>query len=115
MVPFAVFWQRLKEDFAKAPLVEGRDHARTIRHWSAKRGPLDGRFLAVWSDDTVVCHTEEGSQHPVGRAEFEKIYRVWPDYIAGAKGRSYLAHDLGVQNSAYIIGVLHAHQDLMIP
>ena len=114
MVPFATFWQRLKEDLDTCPLVGG-NHAKRVQKWSAARGDMDGEFLVLWSGgDVLLCNTErDNAPRTISRAEFEKVYAVWQDYTAGAKGRSYLAHDLGVQNCTWVIPILYRHQHLM--
>lgn len=115
MVPFDVFWQRLKDECATWESLEGASRAKAVRKWSADKGDMDGQFVAVWSGgDTLLCNTEDtNSPRSVSRAEFEKVYNVWQDYTGGAKGRSVIAHDLGVQNATWIIPILHRHEHLM--
>ncbi len=115
MVSFEVFWQRLKNECSTWPSLEGASRAKAIRKWSADKGDMDGQFIAVWSGgDTLLCNTEDtDSPRTISRAEFEKVYNVWQDYTGGAKGRSYIVHDLGVQNATWIIPILHRHKHLM--
>lgn len=116
MVPFDMFWQRLKDECATWERLEGASRAKAIRKWSAaKKDDMDGQFVAVWSGgDTLLCNTEDtNSPRTVSRAEFEKVYNVWQDYTGRVKSRDFIAHDLGVQNATWIIPILHRHEHLM--
>ena len=38
---------------------------------------------------------------------------AWREYCARVKGRSYIVHNLGVQNATWIIPILHKYEALM--
>jgi hypothetical protein len=48
----------------------------------------------------------------ISSAEFRKVYETWEDYGAGRVGRSYIVHDLDVQNASWII--LREYEALMV-
>jgi len=116
MVKISEFWARLKAEFSKAPGPKPEVHVLTIRKWSQFSGPMQGTFTVVYrGGDTVWCDTASTGKWRTGisSAEFRKVYGAWEDYRAGRKGRSYIVHDLGVQNATWIIPILKHHEHLM--
>lgn len=65
--------------------------------------------------DTIACDTSttDNWRANVAAAEFRKVYEAWEDYRRGRKGRSYIVHDLGVQNATWIIPILYRYEYLM--
>jgi len=43
----------------------------------------------------------------------EAVYEVWEGYLAGRVPRSKIVHEMGIQNSKYIISLFHQFQHLM--
>jgi uncharacterized hydantoinase/oxoprolinase family protein len=86
-----------------------------LAKWSQRSGDLQGEFTHIWQGgDTVMCSTAATDDwRNVAAAEFKKVYAVWHDNRARVKGRSYIFHDLGVQNATWIIPILHKYEALM--
>lgn len=115
-VSFETFWKRLKNEFSKLPGPQGDAHVRTVRKWSQHQGYFDGEFALVYRGGNVItCETATTNNVRTGisAAEFRKVYEAWPDYRARRAGRSYIVHDLGVQNATWIIPILHEYERLM--
>lgn len=115
-VPFDVFWRRFKGAFANAPSPEPGVHLLSFRKWSQDKGHLPAPpFTAIWKGgDVVYCETEKTDNwRTVAAAEFRAVYEVWDDYRAERKGRSFIVHDLGVQNSTWIIPMMFHLEQLM--
>ena|SRR5437867_2206384 len=115
MVPFSEFWNRLKAELAKGPSASPGHHGVRVAKWSPYSGTIPGEFVALWQGgDVLYCETETtNSMRSVSKAEFQKVYKVWPDYRAGVRKRSYIVHDLGVQNASWIIPILFKYEHLM--
>jgi hypothetical protein len=86
-----------------------------VRKWSQCSGEMAGEFITVyWGGDTVTCDTASTDDvRQISSAEFQKVYNAWEDYRAERKGRSFLAQDLGVQNTTWIIPILYRYEGLM--
>jgi hypothetical protein len=115
-VRFEEFWPRLKDEFAKAPGPEAGVHILSVRKWTQDKGYLPTPpFTAIWKGgDVIYCDTEKTDiWRTVPAAEFRKVYQAWEDYRADRKGRSFIAHDLGVQNATWIIPILYQFEHLM--
>jgi hypothetical protein len=86
-----------------------------VRKWSQHSGEIPEDFAVVYrGGDTVDCNTSSTENvRTVAAAEFRIVYQAWEDYRAGRKGRSYIAHDLGVQNATWIIPILYRFEHLM--
>lgn len=115
MVPFDVFWRRLKTELAKAQGPNPGVHVLTVRKWSQHSGDMSGTFTVVYEGgDTFACDTAStDGWRQVSSAEVRKVYDVWRDYRAGRRGRAFIAHDLGVQNTTWIIPLLRRFEELM--
>jgi hypothetical protein len=116
MVPFDVFWQRLKSQLSSLPGPAPGVHVRTVRKWSQYSGYLGGEFALLYrGGDTIVCETAttDNVRTGISAAEFRKVYQVWEDYRARRIGRSVIVHDMGVQNAAWIIPILYEYESLM--
>lgn len=115
MVPFETFWSRLKEQLSQLPSLSGA-HVRTVRKWSQFQGYFDGEFAMLYHGGNVLtCETATTDNVRTGitAAEFRKVYEAWSDYRAGRVNRSYIVHDLGVQNASWIIPILREYEALM--
>ncbi len=115
-MPFDVFWERLKSQLSSLPGPEPGVHVRTIRKWSQHSGYLGGQFALVYrGGDVIACETATTNNVRTGisAAEFRKVYQAWPDYRARRIGRSVIVHDMGVQNSTWIIPILYEYESLM--
>jgi hypothetical protein len=112
-VSFATFWTRLTTELRKLP--SAGQHTRTVEKWSQHRGILGGTFSLTYKGGNVLeCTTATtGKRRSIGRSEFEKVCVVWPDYIADRMGRSGIVNEMGVQNSSWIIPILHEYERLM--
>src|SRR6267378_6598892 len=108
-VAFERFWQRLKDAFEQAPGPEPGVHVVGVRKWSQHSGDLPGEFVVLYrGGDTVMCDTASTDGiRQISAAEFRRVYEIWEDYRADRKGRSFIAHDLGVQNTTWIIPILY--------
>lgn len=115
MVTFPVFWERVRKELDRLPLGPSGARVLRIQKWSAKRGRFGSAFAMLYhGGNTFVCETASGTLRTgVSRAEFRKVYEAWEDYRRGRVGRSYIVHDLGVQNSSWIIPILHHFEHLM--
>lgn len=117
-VSFGEFWSRLKDEFGKAPGPEDGVHVLSFRKWTQDKGYLPTPpFTAIWKGgDVIYCDTEKTDNwRTVPATEFRKVYEAWEDYRAERKGRSFIAHDLGVQNSTWIIPILYHFEHLAKP
>jgi hypothetical protein len=114
-VPFEVFWQRLKDIFLQAHGPEPGVHVLKVRKWSQHTGEMPGEFVVIYrSGETVACDTASTDGiRQVSAAEFRKVYEIWEDYRMERKGRSFIAQDLGVQNTTWIIPILYRNEHLM--
>ena len=116
MVAFEKFWERLKSQLARLPAPRPGAHFRTIRKWSQYREYFDGEFALIYHGGNVItCETSttDNVRTGISTAEFRKVYEAWPDYRARRVGRSYIVHDLGVQNASWIIPILREYEPLM--
>ncbi len=114
-IAFADFWRRLKTEMGKAPEPKQGIHVLTVRKWSQHSGEMPGEFTVIFrGGDTLECDTAStDGWRQISSAEIRKVYEVWRDYREGRKGRAYIAHDLGVQNTTWIIPLLRRFEDLM--
>ncbi len=117
MLTFDEFWPKLKAEFSKAPSRKSGVHLLTIPKWSQFRGPMHGEFTLVYrGGDTIWCDTAstDSWRSGVSAAEFRKVYEAWEDYRANRKKRTYIVHELGVQNATWIIPILKSYEHLMV-
>lgn len=115
MVSFEQFWRRLRNEFSKLPGPEPRVHVGTTRKWSEHSGNLRSSFAFLYKGGNVIyCETETTKKlRTISKAELQKVYGVWPDYLERRIGRSYIVRDLGVQNTSWIIPIPHEYENLM--
>lgn len=77
---------------------------KTIAAWSvAGRATTQFEVCAVWPN-AVDVRPEHGEQRRVGRADFERVFAVWDDYVTKRRDRYTLGFS---QNSTYVISILH--------
>jgi hypothetical protein len=112
--PFDVFWERLQQEFAGAPLRHG-EHVLQVQNWTRKHGDLPDMIPVRWTPgrDTVVWETRDRALRQFSAAEARKVYEVWSEYRAGNIGRSHITNTLGVQNSKPIIALFRRYEQLM--
>jgi hypothetical protein len=114
-IPFEEFWARVKKALAEVPGPEQGVNVLTVRKWSQHSGDMVGEFTIIYrGGDTFACDTASTQGwRQISSAEVRKVYDVWRDYRTGRKGRAFIAHDLGVQNTTWIIPLLRRFEDLM--
>lgn len=115
MVTFQVFWDRLRNELNQLPCDPSGARVLRIERWSTKRGKFGSTFAMLYrGGNSFVCETASQTLRTgVSRAEFKTVYEAWEDYRRGRVGRSYIVHDLGVQNASWIIPILHHFEHLM--
>src|SRR5437867_4130743 len=105
MVPFKTFWERLKTELARFPQLQPGTHVRMVRKWSEFSGYFGSDFVVMYRGGNVIhCDTATTNNVRTGisTAGFRKVYEAWQDYRSRRVGRSYIVHDLGVQNATWI-------------
>jgi hypothetical protein len=115
MVSFDIFWPRLKAELSAQPELQSGVRVLNVPKWSQRRGELGGTFALLYKGgDTLLCETATtDGMRQVSAAEIRKVYEVWRDYRNGRRGRAYIVHQLGVQNSTWIIPLLRRFESLM--
>jgi hypothetical protein len=115
MIPFDTFWSRLKSELRKGANPKPGVYIHRVAKWSQRSGDLRGEFTLVWQGgDTVMCTTATTDDwRNIAAAEFRKVYGAWRDYRSHVKGRSYIVHEIGVQNASWIIPILRKYEALM--
>jgi len=103
-----VFRSRLKAELVKEAQPEPGVYILGVSKWSQHSGDIPGWFTLIYrGGDTLACDTATtNGWRSIAFAEVARVYDVWQDYRAGRRGRSFIAHDLGVQNTTWIIPLL---------
>ncbi|PYN95489.1 MAG: hypothetical protein DMD89_19465 [Candidatus Rokuibacteriota bacterium] len=115
LVPFDVFWSRVKTELSRLPEFNPGYRGLTMKKWTQDKGDLGETFDALYKGgDTLLCDTASTDElRYISVAEVRKVYDVWAKYRAGRVRRGYIVHDLGVQNSTWIIALLKHFEHLM--
>src|SRR5262249_3751151 len=77
----------------------------TIPPWSAKGGSKTPVKILEVGDGSIDVEAGNGTARKVPRADFERIFEVWPQYKVGERNRKNLQEI--TFNSVYVISVLH--------
>jgi len=83
MVPFDVFLSRLKQEFKSAPESNPGERVLQVENWTRDGRGARSVFNVYWSGG----ETFRWKGANFARAEIEKVYNVWQDYITGRVGR----------------------------
>jgi hypothetical protein len=115
MAPFDTFRARLKAELVTLPEPQTGAHILTVRKWSQYSGEMPGAFTLIYrGGDTLACDTASTNNwRNISFAEIRRVYEVWRDYRTGRRGRAYITHHLGVQNTTWIIPLLRRYEHLM--
>jgi hypothetical protein len=78
-----------------------------VRNWGLSRGDTGGTFIIddIERSAIVVRGGKMVEPRLVSKGEFEKLYAVWDQYLAGSLPRSKML-PLS-QNTTYILSILH--------
>src|SRR5207245_470271 len=114
IVSFDKFWGRLGQELIKLPQKNGL-YVGKVKKWSQGRNYFGGEFWFVYRGGKVIeCQTEAtGKLRSVSSAEFKRVYAIWNSYRSGKIGRKHITHDLGLQNSSWVIPILRKYESLM--
>jgi hypothetical protein len=79
----------------------------TIPNWTARNGRIGEPFeiVAINPDAVVIIAPGASTPQMVRRADFEKVYALWDDYVRGLVPRS--AFTPLTRYSKYVISILH--------
>lgn len=78
----------------------------TIPNWSILKGDTGGEFRIDHVDGGSITVIPEGRKpRSISKADFERIYRMWPAYKTGSISRTELTPMS--QNSTYILSLFH--------
>lgn len=95
---FDTIWSRISQEVRPGT---------TVRNWSVVRGYTGGTFQVDDVDRTSVTVSGGNMQmhRRVSKGDFEKVYSISSQYLAGSYPRSKMI-DLS-QNTTYIVSTLH--------
>jgi hypothetical protein len=88
-------------------VIQRMQRGALIRNWGLSRGYTGGTFIIddIERSAIVVRGGEMVEPRRVSKGEFEKLYAVWHQYLAGNLPRSRML-SLS-QNTTYILSILH--------
>jgi hypothetical protein len=114
VVSYDVFLERLKGQFAAAPMQFGK-HRIEIRNWTQDKGDLPDKIPVFWEPghESFSWKTGLNNLRQFSSAEARQVYEVWNDYRAQRVTRNYITNTLGVQNSKPIIALFRTYERLM--
>jgi hypothetical protein len=79
--------------------------SQAIRNWTVIKGYVGEDFTAQSGDLRIDCILANQTQITVSRDDFERVYRIWPQYLSGDFQRNKI-RDI-TRHSKYIISILH--------
>src|SRR5438105_396172 len=96
-----------KFDSVWAGIREALHVGQTVRNWGHARGYTGGDFRVedVSRYSVTVFGGNMTQPRVVSRGDFEKVYWVWDDYVAGEYPREAMTKLS--QNTTYILSILH--------
>ncbi len=76
-----------------------------IRNWALASGYIGENFDAQLRKTKIVCTLPSGTEIPVSKTDFEKVYNLWPGYL----NREVLRKDIREETfrAKYTISILH--------
>jgi hypothetical protein len=115
MVPFEVFWDRLKKEL----MTESKKSEDGKWHWIIPKwsfeGRANGKLSCLYEGGDIVYFKTENDTRTVSahKDEFERLYPEWEEYCKGWATSSYLNKELKLKRLTYTVPTSHHFEHLM--